>query len=265
MDFGIECLRVMTPDALIDPRIIRVMGLLLQAHSYAGDLQQSTWAFATEISIVLAEVTANDLRWLVHKGYLEHATEVTKPCHSERTFRADANFKFNKETCFVLTEQGVGIARRLREQMELRVERKAPEPSRHLNGNVGAGLPSWDRDLQELRLNGSIVKQFKLPAPNQETVLAAFQEDGWPPRVDDPLPPHVNQDPKRRLHDTINCLNRNQKHRLIRFFGDGSGQGIRWELVSFADNHPATEPSAALADVESSRCDKTRSSDRRLV
>ena len=62
-------------------------------------------------------------------------------------------------------------------------------------------------------------------------ILAAFEEEGWPPRIDDPLPPKPDQDPKRRLHDTINSLNRNQQHLLIQFFGDGSGQGIRWNLI----------------------------------
>jgi hypothetical protein len=33
------------------------------------------------------------------------------------------------------------------------------------------------------------------------------------------------------LHDTITTLNRHQKHRLIRFLGDGSGQGVRWEML----------------------------------
>jgi hypothetical protein len=45
------------------------------------------------------------------------------------------------------------------------------------------------------------------------------------------LPPNSEQNSKRRLHDTINSLNRNQKQNLLRFTGDGSGQGIRWELV----------------------------------
>ena len=93
-------------------------------------------------------------------------------------------------------------------------------------------VPHWDADLQELRVNGLIVKQFKVPAPNQEMVLAAFQEEGWPTRIDDPLPPQAEQDPKRRLHDTIVSLNRTHKHRLIRFMGDGSGEGVRWTIVT---------------------------------
>jgi hypothetical protein len=32
------------------------------------------------------------------------------------------------------------------------------------------------------------------------------------------------------LHDTINTLNRHQKHLLVHFLGDGTGEGVRWEL-----------------------------------
>ena len=39
------------------------------------------------------------------------------------------------------------------------------------------------------------------------------------------------QDPKRRLSDTTKCLNRKQTNELIRFRGDGTGEGVTWELV----------------------------------
>jgi hypothetical protein len=106
---------------------------------------------------------------------------------------------------------------------------------------VSEPKPTWDRDLQQLRLGNVIVKQFKVPAANQEAILAAFQEEDWPVRIDDPLSPKSDQDPKRRLHDTINSLNRNRRRPLLRFVGDGSGQGVRWEFVSNgtqADNLP---------------------------
>jgi hypothetical protein len=32
------------------------------------------------------------------------------------------------------------------------------------------------------------------------------------------------------LQETIKSLNRNQKQLLIRFIGDGSGTGVRWEF-----------------------------------
>jgi hypothetical protein len=94
-----------------------------------------------------------------------------------------------------------------------------------------SSFPTWDPDRQQLRVGRILVKEFKVPAANQQAVLAAFQEENWAPRIDDPLPPSPNQDSKRRLHSTINCLNRNQKRPLIRFLGDGSGEGVRWEFV----------------------------------
>jgi hypothetical protein len=123
------------------------------------------------------------------------------------------------------------------------VENGAPrpqerEPSWQNNGaETNATVPHWDRDRQELRFGDILVKQFKVPAPNQEIILSSFEEEGWPARIDDPLPPQPNQDSKRRLHDTINALNRSHRQPLIRFLGDGSGEGIRWERTSGGVTH----------------------------
>ena len=54
----------------------------------------------------------------------------------------------------------------------------------------------WDPERRELHVAGLIVKRFKWPAVNQEAILTAFAEEGWPPRIDDPLPPHPEQDSK---------------------------------------------------------------------
>jgi hypothetical protein len=64
--------------------------------------------------------------------------------------------------------------------------------------------------------------------------LSAFQEDGWPHRIDDPLPPLDDIEPKCRLHDSIKRLNRHHKDRVIRFRGDGTGEGVCWEYVDVA-------------------------------
>jgi hypothetical protein len=92
-------------------------------------------------------------------------------------------------------------------------------------------VPSWDGQRKELRLGEELVKQYRWPAVNQELVLAAFQEESWPPRIDDPIPAALTQDAKCRLQDTIKSLNRNQKRRLLHFRGDGTGEGILWEGV----------------------------------
>jgi hypothetical protein len=103
-------------------------------------------------------------------------------------------------------------------------------------------IPHWDPEQRVLSIGMSVVSQYRAAAPNQEAVLAAFQEDGWPRRIDDPLCFRAGLKPKYRLHFTIQSLNESQRQRLIRFYGDGTGEGICWELrdsVSHSQARPA--------------------------
>ena len=95
----------------------------------------------------------------------------------------------------------------------------------------GSDVPSWDGGLAELWFCGRRVKRFLQLAPRQVEILAAFEAMGWPPRIDDPLPPFVEggeEDAKERLHVAIGNLNRHLPRGTIRFGGDGTGRGIRW-------------------------------------
>lgn len=214
--------------------------LLLEAYQYAADVKRSVWDFAVEIETLRqAGWTNSEFRWLTCKGFVLHAIETTLVDAESRSFRQPPrapSLNFRRKTCFTLTEAGFQFA-----------VTALGGTNSSLNGEPLEGAPStaelspassrpqWDRERQELRVGDEVVKQFKVPAANQERILAAFEEDGWPVRIDDPLPPALEQDPKRRLHDTINSLNRNQKRHLLRFIGDGTGQGIRWEFVAPAD------------------------------
>jgi len=91
--------------------------------------------------------------------------------------------------------------------------------------------PRWDDSRKELWFGGILVKKFRFRSPNQEMVLTAFEEEAWPAKLDDPLPPVPNQTSKQRLHDAIKNLNRHHVHRVLRFAGDGTGEGVRWEPV----------------------------------
>lgn len=245
----------------IPARIGPVFQHFLEIDQYSLHTQQNVWQFAVELEWFRDQgITNNDLRWLVLSGLVQHAIEVTLPDDEKRVFREGSALAFNEDLCFVPTEAGLELA-----TVFLQSRRTAPfagpgeaneaaagDGHRTLgtaDGQASEGTPAaaaergrnaeqaahlvpvWDGDRLELRLGQRIVKRFKSPATNQATVLAAFDEEGWPPRIDDPLPPHPDLEPKRRLHDTINSLNRNQKHRLIRFLGDGSGKGVRWEPV----------------------------------
>jgi hypothetical protein len=92
-------------------------------------------------------------------------------------------------------------------------------------------VPHYDRVRRELWLGTQLIKRFRQPAPDQETILSAFQELGWPPRIDDPLPRRPGrQSQKLRLRDAIKRLNHHQHLPLIRFRGGGRGKGIFWAI-----------------------------------
>jgi hypothetical protein len=221
---------------------------LTKACYLAKDAGRSIWEFAVTIAELRRDgVSESDLRWLVCRGYVEHATEVTTTNCCERTFDRHVSLRFCKRTAFVIISAGVAFSRDFpkdfargdgNDEVGLQLVDAKPQPvrsnvvqeaRRSSNSEV---RPKWDRHRRELRLGGQLVKVFKLPSPMQEAILMAFEEEHWPPKIDDPLPVHPDLIPKRRLHDTIKSLNRNQKSCLIRFMGDGTGEGIRWELVS---------------------------------
>ena len=59
------------------------------------------------------DINANDLRWLVCKGFVEHRRETTQPDDERRRFRRSQGLVFDEQTCFVVTEEGVRHAQRL--------------------------------------------------------------------------------------------------------------------------------------------------------
>jgi len=232
---------VMLP-ALAVPEVRRGMQILREAYEWALDVGATPHEFAVKITEVrLFGLTISDLRWLVLKGLVETLIETTVSGDAERMFRPIRTLQFPKRTAFVLTPAGYALAKEKSTSTGLALSGRrsqepipsvvAVQPGLAVPRGERTRIPHWDADLQELRFDGQVVKQFKVPAPNQEMVLAAFQEEGWPPRVDDPLPPAADQEPKRRLHDTIVSLNRTLKRPLIRFLGDGSGEGVRWTIV----------------------------------
>lgn len=92
-------------------------------------------------------------------------------------------------------------------------------------------MPRWDRNARRLLLQGVVVKSFRQPATNQVCVLDAFQNQGWPERIDDPLPHNGEVPAKIRLHETIKGLNANQHVKLVQFGGDGTGCGVMWRRI----------------------------------
>ena len=198
------------------PSLLAVLSSLAHSDACAREARCSRWDFAVEIHNLLATgLMIGDLRRMVKMGYVEHAVEVTRPNDASRRFQPCRNLGFSTRTCFVLTDAGAELAESTLTAME---------PS----------VPSWDRVRRVLCVDGQVVKQFRQRSPSQEAILTAFEEEGWPSAIDDPLPPQTGQDVKHRLRMTILKLNGHQENPRLHFRGDGSGERVLWERVDQA-------------------------------
>jgi hypothetical protein len=223
----------------IPQRLAPCISLLLQAHEYAETTGRDLMDFAVEVvDLRQLGMTNTDCRWFVCEGWAQLAREVKPAPGESRRFQHNVGLTIHRRACLVLTPAGERVARR----MAMRASGRPRSDQRKIvrAETIGRTIPHWDRDRRELRLGSRLIKQFKLPSPNQEMILTVFDEENWPARIDDPLSPSTTVNTKQRLHDTIKNLNRNQKQRLIRFLGDGTGQGVRWELI--ADDSKTATP-----------------------
>lgn len=219
-------------DCFDSGRFGRAINSLLEANDYARRVASDPWEFAINIRQLRAlNLTENDLRLLVRLKYLDHAREVTTFRDYRRVFLATRNMSFSKRTCFVLTRSGIAAIKSAITFRDKRHSELRPPDIAGGKATLNADLPEWDSQIRTLSFAGQLVKRLKRQAINQERVLLAFQEENWPRRILDPLVPQPCQDMKRRLNDTIKCLNRGQQRRLLYFRGDGTGEGVTWEFV----------------------------------
>ena len=201
-----------------------------------GQLDRDLWDFAVEIRVLEGcGLSPEDCQGLVTKGYLRQApVEAGAGGDGDALGRRD-RIALPPRCCFVLSEVGAERVPAALGRGAASVERVLPADGLWPITPAAVRrapwpVPQWDFRLRELQLAGRLVKRFRVPSPNQETILATFQEEGWPELIDDPLPPKYGKDSKRRVHDTIKNLNRHQATRLLRFCGDGTGKRIRWDF-----------------------------------
>ena len=242
------------PQTEVPIKLQSTMSVLLEANHYALQTGSSSWDFAVGLAQLHAMgLSDNDFRWLIRKGLVKHQQEVTIESTPGRTFQPTSELTFTDSSCFLLTDMGISVANKTsRAHVVVPSRFKKAKSDLHLYGGTLPRreneqiqpedlVPTWKQERRELQVNGVMVKRFKWLAANQETVLVAFEEESWPYRIDDPLPPRAEQNAKRRLSDTIKCLNRNQINPLIQFRGDGTGEGVTWEIVAHTRSQADTE------------------------
>jgi hypothetical protein len=161
---------------------------------------------------------------LYFHGFVEHYRVSGR---GRRYYRKAVTTRVTDPSRFALTAAGKEIMMRT---LENEVQALAAV---RLSETLSSGrlAPRYHADERRLCWGCHVVKCFRQPAANQELIPLTAEELAWPDWFDDPLSHAGGMNPKKRLHDTIKCLNHNQKARLIHFNGDGTGTRIGWELL----------------------------------
>jgi hypothetical protein len=97
-----------------------------------------------------------------------------------------------------------------------------PQPTANETASVPI-VPRWDDEAVTLYWGETPIREFRNAAKNQRDIVEAFHRANWDRTIPDPL-----KNP-RKLNVTISDLNRSLDPKLVRFRGDGTGDGIMWE------------------------------------
>jgi hypothetical protein len=198
-----------------------VMTALAEAYEAANQAGDCRWQFSVEAKVLREQgASLSVLRSLVRAGLAEHRQEFTRRHDIARKFKPLANLSFPQRACLTLTDAGAELAQSSPGALD----------SEGTKGATNTKTPHWDPLRRELWFAGQLVKAYRVPAANQQRVLAAFEAAGWPSSIADPLDSETDQTRDRQLNRTIQKLNHANQQDLIRFHGDGTGQRICWEL-----------------------------------
>jgi hypothetical protein len=85
-------------------------------------------------------------------------------------------------------------------------------------------VPEWDSDTGKLTYKGKTVRSLSRAAIRSRLILDVFQEEGWKKRINSPFGAETSANARRRAVQTLNS-----GQETIRFYWDGTGQGIQWD------------------------------------
>jgi len=197
------------------------LAILYRAHSLASANDREVWNLAVEIEEIFRNgFSVSDIREALMHSWCKLRVETTTTESTERTFcPLDIESLFIPPgSCLVLTELGISHYGDLLASAE--------------SQGSSCTKPCWSIDDRTLHFEDHVVKTFKCQAVNQETILSAFEAEGWPTRVVDPFKDFTKNIlvKKQKVQDGIKGLNRNRKANCLKFAGDGTGIGVRWSL-----------------------------------
>lgn len=169
------------------------------------------------------------LLWMLFQAHIEHLTPSATGTTHDPANEVKPSVRLTAASMFALTTTGESFADMLLALSLLPADDDEFQEAWSLL-QLGQLVPHFDGDQRIFTWGQHLIKQFRQPSPNQETLLRSAEELLWPEWMDDPLPRKPKKNPKLLLRDTIKNLNRNQLSHFVHFKGDGTGTRVGWEL-----------------------------------
>jgi len=241
----------MPPAFLASGQFQSGFAILLEAADAAHDATPERWDFAVELPVVVtAGLSHTHLRWLILKGYALHGIERPARGKARRSVHRVKLLRFRRASCFILTDAGMKLARSVCKALTRPTSLIPAIGGTQLPATAGPHpeIPQWNADSRKLLFHGKVVLLLKRAAPNLRAILDAFEAIGWARIATVTLVRDGDSNPKTRLHNAINALNRHQRVPRIHFCGDGSGFGVEWHPIAGRVQRTSTTAKARRAN-----------------
>jgi hypothetical protein len=206
------------------PTVRSALMQLQEAYELARSENLPIEEFAIRLSsLIQGGGSAAAAQWLVNSRYARlTAEDGTVDSSGSFVRNRPRNGPLSNHSRLTLTERGLELARGCNGTTD--VELSVTSTS------LSTMKPHWHRKKRELWVGNQLIKRFTKTAKNQHLIMEVFEEEGWPPSIDDPFPGGTHQEKRKRLNNAVDRLNHGHLLPLLRFHTNGTGDGIRWEF-----------------------------------
>jgi hypothetical protein len=166
------------------------------------------------------------LLWMLYQGHVDHLQPAGEAGGGLHVLAPVDSVLLGETSAFALSGEGERFAGNFLGHVFSELEDLLAGWDLLVLGHL---VPKYEREGRVFSWGNWLLKCFRQPSINQEIILCAAEELGWPAWFDDPLPRVAGLSPKVRLHDALKALNRHQLRCCVRFRGDGTGTRVGWE------------------------------------
>ncbi len=146
--------RLVAENIVCNTHVGRALQKLARALQFSHDCDRPKWDFAVELlDLEQMGVSHDELRWLIGKGFVDHAREVFSKGGTGRAFDSLGGYTFTEHSCFVITESGSSWYNQSESWLNrapCAATQMIERPQAEESGSTEVEKPFWDSQRHEL-------------------------------------------------------------------------------------------------------------------